>query len=128
MSEELDLSKAITEVQQMLSSEDGQNQIGELIKKLTGGEEKDSEEQNTLNDSDGSFDMFSKMGDMATILKIKGIMESLNSGKNDHDAAFLNSIKPFLKEERRKKLDSAAKVLTLTKAIKVFKDLGIGGV
>lgn len=128
MSEELDLSKAITEVQQMLSSEDGQNQIGELIKKLTGGEETKTEAQEALNVDDGSFDMFSKIGDMATILKIKGIVDSLNNGKNDKDAEFLNSIKPFLKEDRRKKLDSAAKILTVTKAIRVFKDLGIGGV
>ncbi len=131
MLDEIDLSKAISEVQQMLSSDDGQNQIQSLIKSLSGGEAKN--EDSTLEGESGSsgaapFDLFSGLGDAATLLKIKSVMETVGNGGEDSNAAFLKALKPFLKEERRRKLDSAAKILTITKALKAFKDLGIGGV
>ncbi|MBQ9737761.1 MAG: hypothetical protein IJV86_05135 [Clostridia bacterium] len=131
MLDEIDLSKAISEVQQMLSSDDGQNQLQSLIKSLSGGEEKN--EESTFNEERGSsetapLDLFSGLGDAATLLKIKSVMDAVGSGGEDSNAAFLKALKPFLKEERRRKLDSAAKILTVTKALKAFKDLGIGGV
>lgn len=131
MSEEIDLSKAISEVQQMLSSDDGQNQLQNLIKSLSGGE---AESENSTFDEERSssgappLDLFSGLGDAATLLKIKSVMDTVGRGGEDSNAAFLKALKPFLKEERRRKLDSAAKILTVTKALKAFKDLGIGGV
>ena len=131
MSDEIDLSKAISEVQQMLSSDDGQNQLQSLIKSLSGGETKN--EESTFDEERGPsgtspIDLFSGLGDAGTLLKIKSVMDMVGSGGEDSNAAFLKALKPFLKEERRRKLDSAAKILTVTKALKAFKELGIGGV
>ncbi|MBR5155500.1 MAG: hypothetical protein IKW62_03320 [Clostridia bacterium] len=132
MSEELDFSKAIEQVQQMLSSEEGESQIQNLIGMLTG---KDSSASDTDAQSSGqsspSFDqegLFSNLSDIETIMKIKNIMGVLGNQKNDTNTAFLNSLKPFLKKDRQEKLEQATKLMSIAKAIKLLKDSGIGGV
>ncbi len=132
MSEELDLSKIVDEVQQMLSSEDGQNQLQGMLEMLTGSatstENTSDAGQKPSSSHASPFDLFSGAGDVGTLLKLKNIMDAVGNGANDSNAAFLQALKPFLREERRRKLDSAAKILTVTKALKAFKDSGIGGV
>ncbi len=132
MSEEFDLSGAIDKVQQMLSTEEGESQIQSLIGMLTGGDNSDSctEPQNSDQSasSQGQDDSFSGLPDIETIMKIKNIMGFMGSNKNDANAAFLNSLKPFLKKDRQKKLEQATKLMSMAKAIRLFKDSGIGGV
>ncbi len=132
MSEELDLSGAIEQVQQMLSSKEGEAQIQNLLGMLTGGGQTDDDRvQSADTQSGGTFnpaDLLSGMSDIETIMKIKNIMSIMGNQKNDANAAFLTSLKPFLKKERQQKLEQAAKLMSVAKAIKVFKDLDIGGV
>lgn len=131
MAEELDLSKALEEVQQMLSSEDGQEQIQNLLGMLSGqGEENESAAKEEPQKTDPSFDinnLMSGLGDIETLMKIKNVMGAMNSQKNDSNAAFLQALRPFLKKERRDKIDKAAKLLTITNALKAFKNSGLGG-
>ncbi len=130
MSEELDLAQAMNQVQQMLSTEEGEAQIQNLLSMLTGGGDNEStnqaREQATQDFNPG--DLLSGMSDIETIMKIKNIMSLLGNQKNDTNATFLNSLKPFLKKERQQKLEQATKFLSVAKAIKLFKDSGIGGV
>ncbi len=131
MSEELDLSGAIEQIQQMLSSEEGEAQIQNLIGMLAGGggnTEDDSAESNKNSGGFNPADLLSGMSDIETIMKIKNIMSLLGNQKNDANTAFLNSLKPFLKKERQQKLEQATKLMSVAKAIKLFKDSGIGGV
>ncbi len=130
MSEEFDLNGAIEQVQQMLSTEEGENQIQNLIGMLTGGEKADTEPQaSDQSSSSGSqSDLFSGPGDIETIMKIQSILGIMSNNKNDANTAFLNSLKPFLKKERQKKLEQATKLMSVAKVIKLFKDSGIGGV
>lgn len=140
MAEELDLSKAISEVQQMLSSEEGENQIQSLLGMLTGGGQNSDAETETRPDADtaganplsfltgGKAETSAGLGDIEMIMKIKDVMSAVNSQKSNSNTAFLQALRPFLKEERREKLDKAAKIISVTKAMKMFKDLGLGGV
>ncbi len=127
MSEEFDLSGAIEQVQQMLSSEEGEAQIQNILGMLSGG----GEGEQTQTQTGGGFnpaDLLSGMSDIETIMKIKNVMSMLGNQKNDANAAFLNSLKPFLKSERRHKLEQASKLLSVAKAMRLFKNSGLGGV
>ena len=131
MSEGLDLNQAIEQVQQMLSSKEGEAQIQNLLGMLAGGESGENSENTEQSKEDGGFnpmDLLSGMSDIETIMKIQKVMSVLGNQKDDTNAAFLNSLKPFLKKERRKKVEQAAKLMSVAKVIKVFKDSGIGGV
>lgn len=67
----------------------------------------------------GSFD-FSSI-DMNTILKMKSVMEKMNN-KNDPRANLLYSLKPYLREERKNKLDQYANLLNVAKIAELLKN------
>ncbi len=77
---------------------------------------------NTSNPSSGntnSFD-FSQI-DMNTILKMKSVMDKLNNS-NDPRSNLLYSLKPYLREEKKGKLDQYANLLNVAKIADLFKD------
>ena len=149
MDENFDLSKAIDTARQMLSDENGENPLEEIIAKLTsqGGENsqtaenllqnligKLTETENPPQDSQkgNGFDLsglLSGMGgndnegfDINMLMKVQRIMSAVNQQKSNANSDFLKALKPFLKQERRQKLDNAIKIVNLTKILKVLKN------
>ena len=51
-------------------------------------------------------------------------MESMNSNKNDPRSKLLMSLKPYLKESRKKKVDQYVKLFGLGKAFEMLNSLG----
>ena len=79
-----------------------------------------SENTNNQNSSNsGGFD-FNNI-DMNTILKMKSIMEKLNS-KDDPRSNLLYSLKPYLRESKKEKLDQYANLLNIAKLSELFKN------
>ena len=71
------------------------------------------------NNLNGGFD-FSNI-DMNTILKMKSIMEKMNSS-NDPRSNLLYSLKPYLREERKGKVDQYANLLNFAKIAELLKN------
>ncbi len=71
------------------------------------------------NSNNGNFD-FNQI-DMNTILKMKSVMEKLNTS-NDPRSNLLYSLKPYLREEKRGKVDQYANLLNVAKIADIFKD------
>ena len=79
-----------------------------------------SENTNNQNSSNsGGFD-FNNI-DMNTILKMKSIMEKLNS-KDDPRSNLLYPLKPYLRESKKEKLDQYANLLNIAKLSELFKN------
>ena len=74
---------------------------------------------NGNNSNNPNFD-FSKI-DMDTILKMKSIMEKLNT-TNDPRSNLLYSLKPYLREEKKQKLDQYANLLNVAKIADLLKN------
>lgn len=62
--------------------------------------------------------------DMNTILKMKQVMDSINSNKDDPRSNLLMSLKPYLKESRKKKVDQYVQLFGLGKAFEMLNSLG----
>ena len=127
MNENTDFSKAIEKVQQMLSDNEGQSQIQNILNMFTNEPTPDSSENTSPSLpvpslSSASFDP----SDLAMLLKIKNILSAANCTENKQ-AEFLRSLKPFLKTERRTKLEQAIKFMSAAQIFKAFKDLNEGG-
>ena len=73
----------------------------------------------TSNSNTNNFD-FSKI-DMNTMMKIKSIMEKMNSG-NDPRNNLLNSLKPYLREGKKEKLDQYANLMNVAKIAELFNN------
>ena len=71
------------------------------------------------SNSNSNFD-FSKI-DMNTILKMKSIMEKLNDS-NDPRANLLYSLKPYLRDNKKEKLDQYANMLNIAKIADLLKN------
>ena len=74
---------------------------------------------NNTNNNNSNFD-FSQI-DMNTILKMKSVMEKLNTS-NDPRSNLLYSLKPYLREEKKGKIDQYANLLNVAKIADLFKD------
>ena len=86
-----------------------------------------SKERNTVSSQDNSnnTDNSSSVNnlDFDTIMKIKSIMESLNSS-NDNDSKLLYSLKPYLRKSRQKKIDQYINILKISQVSKLFNQKG----
>lgn len=78
-----------------------------------------SNQSSNQRSSNNAFD-FSNI-DMNTILKMKSVMEKMNN-KNDPRSNLLYSLKPYLREGRKEKLDQYANLLNVAKIAELLKN------
>lgn len=58
--------------------------------------------------------------DMDMLFKMKNIMDKMNNTKDDPRANLLLSLKPYLKESRKEKVEQYVKLFSMGKIIEVF--------
>ena len=75
--------------------------------------------QNT-NNSNNNFDINGL--DMNTIMKMSSVFQKMNNTKNDPRANLLNSLKPYLRDSKKDKLDNYMNLLNVTKIAEIIKE------
>ena len=58
---------------------------------------------------------------LSQLMQIKDIMQSVTSNRNDPRTNLFLSLKPYMRSNRQKSIDSAVKLLGLTNLTKLFK-------
>lgn len=76
------------------------------------------------NSNDSSSSSQSSGIDMETLLKISNIISKMNSYQNDARANLLLSLKPYLKESRKNKVEQYVKLLNMSKVLEIFNPNG----
>lgn len=76
--------------------------------------------QNTGSNSSNTFD-FSNI-DMDTIMKFSSVFGKMKNSKNDPRANLLNSLKPYLRDEKKGKIDQYMNLLNVSKIAEIMKD------
>ena len=79
---------------------------------------------NNSTSNSGNYEPSSNI-DLDTIMKIKSIMETLNTA-NDQDSRLLYSLKPYLRKSRQEKLDQYINILKISQVSKFFNKKGDG--
>ena len=59
--------------------------------------------------------------DMETLLKMKSMMEKMGNTKDDPRSDLLRSLKPYLKESRKGKIDQYVQLMNMGKIMELFK-------
>ena len=62
--------------------------------------------------------------DPSTILKIQKILTLMNSNKNSSDEQLLKSLKPYMRDSRKEKIDKYIKILHVMKLLENFQEMG----
>lgn len=114
---EKDMNNIMNQLNQMFQKNEFPEEIQNLLNNFKNSSENNSETINNSNTSNTEFDI-------NTILKMKKIMDSMNSNKDDPRANLLLSLKPYLKESRRKKVDQYVQFFGLGKAFEIINSLG----
>ena len=77
------------------------------------------ENENANQDNGNNFNF-----DFETMMKMKNIMDKINSSKNSPEANLLLSLKPYLNRNRRQKLDQYMQFLNIAKVLEAFNSNG----
>ena len=77
----------------------------------------DTTNNSSTNTNNNTFD-FSKI-DINTMMKMKSIMEKMNHS-SDPRSNLLQSLKPYLRDEKKSKLDQYANLLNMANLIELF--------
>ncbi len=80
-------------------------------------------DNNSQNSSDNNSN-FPPDIDIDTLLKMKKIIDKMNMKNDDPRSTLLNSLRPYLKESRRNKLDQYIQLLNLSKIIDILPFIG----
>lgn len=111
-----DIENMMNQINKMIQN----NEIPNDLKNIINGFKASSNN----NSSDKSSDSASSEIDINTIFKMKQVMDSINSNKDDPRTNLLLSLKPYLKESRQKKVDQYIKLFGIGKAFETFNFLG----
>ena len=124
MSDGQNLSNAVDMLKNMLGSEEGQQQIQGIVSML-GGESSGNAQSECSENSENSENKPSNFNadDAEMMMKLQKVMSAAKSAENGREAAFLRALAPLLRPERRDKLNNAVKILGMSRAIKIFKDI-----
>lgn len=76
--------------------------------------------ENQTNFNNSNFD-FSNI-DMNTIMKMTSMFGKMNNNKNDPRANLLNSLKPYLRDSKKGKLDNYMNLLNVSKIADIMKN------
>lgn len=76
----------------------------------------DSKQTTESNSSSNNFNI-----DIETMLKIKKIMDKMNSNQDNPRTNLLLSLKPYLKPSRKDKIDQYIKLLNMENMLDLFK-------
>lgn len=121
-----DISDLMAKINSMLGS-DSDNNLKDLINNASSNSSNNNfsnnNSSNTSNFEDSSEDNGFNI-DFNTIMKMKSIMEAMNSKKNDPRAKLLMSLKPYLKDSRKQKLDQYVQLLNMSSIFELFKENG----
>lgn len=139
----MDLNGAMDMLKNMLESDDGKQQIQNILSVFGGAENEDDSKgereaemyDNNDTESDNMpkssvFSDFSELSDISDLmkngdmlLKLQKVMSGIKSAETCREAEFLKALSPLLKPERRSKVDRAVKILGMGRVIKLFKEM-----
>lgn len=85
-----------------------------------------SENNNSFRNDFNSNDVNNIFGniDMNTIFKIQQIMNSMKNSENDSRTNLLLSLKPYLKESRKNKIDQYIQLMKMEKIFEIMNPIG----
>ena len=117
MSQE-DISNLIDKFSSMINNENLPSNIKDVLNNFNASNLHNSDNSSNSTTDENSSSSFPDI-DIETILKIKSILDKMNS-KADPASNFLLSLKPFLNDSRKVKVDSYIKFLNLSKVMDAF--------
>lgn len=132
-----DMSDIFQKMNDMLKNNQIPEDVKNMLNQFTSSSSTNSSESNisSSNEPEGSSRETSSSDnnqaeipnfDIGTMLKMKSIIDSMNKQQNDPRANLLRSLKPYLKNSRKEKVDQYIKLFSMGKVFEMINRLGGG--
>ena len=93
------------------------------LKEFINNFQSSSQESNAnINDDSNNSNNFNF--DINTMMKMKNIMDKMNYSRNDTRSNLLQSLKPYLNDNRKERLDQYMQFLNISKVLEAFNSEG----
>lgn len=114
-----DMNDIFQKINTMLEDKDMADNLKNIINNFSSSnsEKKDDDSQKSSSNNIPNFDM-------ETILKMKSIMDSFNNTSGDARSNLLLSLKPYLADKKKEKIDQYIKFLQFAKVVETLGVLG----
>lgn len=115
-----DMSNLISELSKMVEKNGIPDNLKDIISNMNSDNKKETSSNNNNNNNDiSSFD-FNNI-DIQTFLKLKSALDKMNS-KDNPNAKLLLALKPYLKDNKKEKLDQYIKLMNISSILEVLND------
>ena len=129
-----DMSEMMENLSKMMNNPDMTNNIKNILNNMNNNSNSSSDNKvtndnisnsnsHTTNSNNTTSNPFENI-DMNTIFKVQQIMNSVNDKQNDYRTNLLLSLKPYLKESRKSKVDQYIQLMKIGKVFEVMNPLG----
>ena len=107
----------------MLSNQGNNNKNEQTNNYNINNQNQQTYNQSSNNNQNQELNGFDLSGiDMNTIMKMSSALGKMQNSKNDPRANLLNSLKPYLRDSKKGKLDNYMNLLSVTKIAEIMKD------
>ena len=114
-----DMSNLISEFSKMVEKNGIPDNLKDIINNMNSNNKKDNTSNNNSNDDVSSFD-FNNI-DIQTFLKMKSALDKMNS-KDNPNTKLLLALKPYLKDDKKEKLDQYIKLMNISSILEVLNN------
>jgi len=114
-----DMSELFSKFSNMVSEGNIPDEMKNVIASLSGANaNQNNQEQREAEGNDASSI------DFETIMKMKQVMDKMKGSGDDPRANLLRSLKPYLKESRKEKVDQYIQLFGMSKVMEMFNGMG----
>ena len=116
-----DMSELFSKFSNMINEGNIPDEMKNILSSLSNNNQENGKEErgSEQNSSDSGMQI-----DLETIMKMKTIMDKMKGSGSDPRANLLLSLKPYLKESRKEKIDQYIKLFGMSKVIEAFNSTG----
>ena len=120
-----DMNDIVQKLNSMLSDEDTSENLKNILNNFASSSSNDHSSSNDNSEgSDRSSSSTNPEFDINTILKIQSIMKAMNNKQDDARANLLRSLKPYMKDSKKNKIDQYIKFLSIARVFETMNPLG----
>lgn len=113
-----DMNEMFKKAQSMIQN----NQIPDDIKKIINNFQNSNNQNNTPNNNQTESSMPNI--DIETLMKMQNIMSKMKNSENDDMSKLLISLKPYLRDDKKNKVDEYIKLIKMGKMTQLFETFG----
>ncbi len=105
-----------------LLGDNADEKIQAVMQSLSGSGNSNSDSGSTAPSAPSNGNMFSGGDDsLQYLMQMKGIIDQMGDTRNDPRANLLRSLRPYMRNSRQQSIDSAVRLLGLTKLRNLFR-------